>query len=364
LKTVERASLTPCERLREERMRGILALTILLLGLSSAAPEPEYSSSVLFNAFHLVDGSSPASLVEVESAIGKSDRLVIAALSSPAQPAELQLTAARQIIGPVSNNSGPISEQPSPVGDPKTAMPISVGELCNALFTSAQDNHLPVTFFANLIWQESGLQKDIVSRKGAMGIAQFMPQTALEKGLGDPFDPLQSISASARLLRELRDQFGNLGFAAAAYNAGPRRVSEWLERRHRLPRETLSYVVNVTGRSVEQWQNTPPDDAALRFVQRLPCRDMSAFATLERAQLQQVQVDQAQAPQAEEQTKVPEETDTTAPDQQGRFAEREHHPRNVLRREAVHPVSAEQQGEKHEAKEHRHRALHERHGRA
>ena len=205
-------------------MRGILALAILLLGLSSAAPEPEYSSSVLFNSFRLVDGNSPASLVEIESSIGKSDRLVLAALPSPVRPAELALTAAPEIPGSPSSNP----------------VPISLGELCNALFTSAQDNHLPVTFFANLIWQESGLQKDIVSRKGAMGIAQFMPQTAVENGLGDPFDPLKSISASARLLRELRDQFGNLGFAAAAYNAGPRRVSEWLERRGRLPRETLS----------------------------------------------------------------------------------------------------------------------------
>jgi len=321
-------------------MRGILALVILLLGLSSAAPEPEYSSSVLFNSFSLVDGNSPASLVEIESSIGKSDRLVLAASPSPAQPAELRLTAAPEIPGSPSSNP----------------VPISLGELCNALFTSAQDNHLPVTFFANLIWQESGLQKDIVSRKGAMGIAQFMPQTAVENGLGDPFDPLQAISASARLLRELRDQFGNLGFAAAAYNAGPRRVSEWLERRGRLPRETLSYVLNITGRSVEQWQKTPPDDAALRFVQRLPCRDMSAFAALERTQSQQTQ--------AEQQIKAPEEeADTRAPNLQGGLTERKHHPRNVLHREAVHGIGAEQQSDGREAKEHRHRPLHERHGR-
>ena len=327
-------------------MRAILALVILLLGLSNAAPEPEYSSSVLFNSFRLVDGNSPASLVDIESSIGKSDRLVIAALPSPAQPAALQLTAAPQIPGPPSSNP----------------VPISLGELCNALFTSAQNNHLPVTFFANLIWQESGLQKDIVSRKGAMGIAQFMPQTAVENGLGDPFDPLQSISASARLLRELRDQFGNLGFAAAAYNAGPRRVSEWLERRSRLPRETLSYVVNVTGRSVEQWQKTPPDDAALRFVQRLPCRDMSAFAELERAQSQHAPVDQTHALPAEENT--PEATDTTAPNQQVRFAARKHHPRNLLRRAPVNANSDQPHEDKHEAKENQHRALHERHGRA
>jgi hypothetical protein len=325
-------------------MRAILASAILLLGVSSAAPEPEYSSSLVFNSFRLVDGNSPTSLVEIESSIGKGDRLVIAALPSSVQPAELQLTATTQIASVASNNSESSFERLSPPGDAKSAVPISLGALCNALFSSAQDNHLPVTFFANLIWQESGLQKDVVSRKGAMGIAQFMPQTAVENGLGDPFDPLQSISASARLLRELRDQFGNLGFVAAAYNAGPRRVSEWLERHRKLPRETQSYVVNITGRSVEEWQKTPPDDATLRFVQRLPCRDMSAFAALERTQAQQ----------PEEQPKTPDEINQAA---------QKHNPRNLLHREAIRASSETQYGDKHEAKEHGHRAFRDRHGR-
>jgi hypothetical protein len=325
-------------------MRILLALAILLLGLSSAVPEPEYSSSLLFNSFRLVDGNSPGSLVEIESSIGKGDRLVIAALPLSTRPAGLQLTAATQITSLASNNSVPAFEQPSLPGDPKAATPISLGELCNALFTSAQDNHLPVTFFANLIWQESGLQKDIVSRKGAMGIAQFMPQTAAESGLGDPFDPLRSISASARLLRDLRGQFGNLGFAAAAYNAGSRRVSEWLERHRKLPRETLSYVVNITGRSVEDWQKTPPDDATLRFVQRLPCRDMSAFAALE----------QTQAQQPAEQTKTPDKISSATP---------QHHPRNLLHHEAIGTSSEVRSGDGRQAKEHRHRGLHG-HGRA
>jgi hypothetical protein len=339
-------------------MRVILALVIVLLGLSSAAPEPEYSSALFFNSFHLVEGRSPASLVEIESSIRKGDRLVVAALPAPTQPAEPRLAAA-----PPSNNPDLNSEPMSPPRAANIAIPVSLGELCNALFTSAQDNHLPVAFFANLIWQESGLQKDAVSRKGAMGIAQFMPQTAVENGLGDPFDPLRSISVSARFLRELRDQFGNLGFVAAAYNAGPRRVSAWLERGRKLPRETLSYVVSVTGRSVEQWQKTPPDDAALRFVQRLPCRDMSAFAELERAQ-SQAQLDQAHAPTTEENTKAPEEGDTATPDQRSRYAERAHHPRNLLRRARVRAAGDQQHGEKHEAKEHRHRFPHLRSGRA
>jgi membrane-bound lytic murein transglycosylase MltF len=187
-----------------------------------------------------------------------------------------------------------------------------------------------------------------------MGIAQFMPQTAAESGLGDPFDPLQAISASARLLRGLRGQFGNLGFAAAAYNAGARRVSEWLERRRKLPRETLNYVANVTGRSVEQWQKTPLDEAALRFVRRMPCRDLSAFAELE----------QAQAQQADEKPKAPDEANAAARPQQDRPAEQKHHARNLLHREAIRASGEAHYGDKHEAKERGHRGLRERRGRA
>ena len=66
------------------------------------------------------------------------------------------------------------------------------------------------------------------SGQRAQGIAQFMPGTANERGLLDPFNPVQALPKSAEFLSELRNQFGNLGLAAAAYNAGPRRVQEWL----------------------------------------------------------------------------------------------------------------------------------------
>jgi soluble lytic murein transglycosylase-like protein len=65
-----------------------------------------------------------------------------------------------------------------------------------------------------------------------------MPATARWRGLADPFDPLEAIAQSAKLLRDLRREFGNLGLAAAAYNAGPGRVRDWLAGRRGLPRET------------------------------------------------------------------------------------------------------------------------------
>jgi hypothetical protein len=196
--------------------------------------------------------------------------------------------------------------------------PTSLDNLCNALFSSAQDNDLPVPFFANLLWQESRLRVDDVSKKGAQGIAQFMPKTAVETGLANPFDPMQAIPASARFLQRLRLQFGNLGFVAAAYNAGAHRVIEWLERRASLPRETRDYVVRVTGLSVEAWKTTPVDNSAVTFVPRLPCRTLPAFANVEQEQMQQSDSDRRAAAASQQTSKldVAEQSNVPGPSRQ------------------------------------------------
>ena len=123
---------------------------------------------------------------------------------------------------------------------------------------SARAHNLPLEFFARVIWQESRFQPGVVgprTRSGerAQGIAQFMPRTAAERGLLDPFDPVQALPKSAEFLRELADQFGNLGLAAAAYNAGPQRVRDWLSGRRTLPAETQNYVQAITGISADEW---------------------------------------------------------------------------------------------------------------
>ena len=80
-----------------------------------------------------------------------------------------------------------------------------------------------------------------------------MPRVAASYGLDNPFEPFAALKASARLLSDLLGQFGNLGLAAAAYNAGPKRVQDWMARRRKLPAETRHYVHNITGRPAEQW---------------------------------------------------------------------------------------------------------------
>jgi len=75
---------------------------------------------------------------------------------------------------------------------------------------------LPPEFLTRLIWQESRFDTHAISRAGAQGIAQFMLNTTQWVGLSDPFDAADAINKSAALLRDLRQQFGNLGLAAAA----------------------------------------------------------------------------------------------------------------------------------------------------
>ena len=136
---------------------------------------------------------------------------------------------------------------------------------CLMIESAALANNLPLEFFARVIWQESRFRADAVgplTRSGdrAQGIAQFMPRTAGERGLLDPLDPVQALPKSAEFLRELRARFGNLGLAAAAYNAGPRRVQDWLNGTGPMPQETRSYVLAITGLTVEDWAN--PDNKA------------------------------------------------------------------------------------------------------
>lgn len=125
--------------------------------------------------------------------------------------------------------------------------------ICQTIGDAAAANGLPFGFLARLLWTESGFRSTATSPAGAAGVAQFMPQTAAERGLLDPRDPLQAIEHAARLLLELDRRFGNLGLAAAAYNAGSARVTKWLRGLSALPIETRLYVVAITGRSPEDW---------------------------------------------------------------------------------------------------------------
>jgi Transglycosylase SLT domain/SPOR domain len=154
--------------------------------------------------------------------------------------------------------------------------------MCLMIESAARANDLPLEFFARVIWQESRFQADAVgpvTRRGqrAQGIAQFMPGTASERRLLDPFNPVQALPKSAEFLRELRSQFGNLGLAAAAYNAGPRRVQEWLAGSGAMPVETRNYVSAITGAAVEDWAKPGTKDKLPDRAPSSSCRELMAL---------------------------------------------------------------------------------------
>jgi hypothetical protein len=160
---------------------------------------------------------------------------------------------------------------------------ISSHEICTTLIEVAQANRLPIGFFTNLIWRESQFDHVAISRAGAMGIAQFMPDVADKLGL-DAFDARDALPASGKLLRTLRTRFVNLGLVAAAYNAGPKRVADWLESRGGLPRETREYVNHVTGRPVEHWRELKSKTVVYRVPRQVPCHRTAEFSAIEQAE--------------------------------------------------------------------------------
>jgi hypothetical protein len=105
-----------------------------------------------------------------------------------------------------------------------------------------------------------------------------MPGTASERGLFDPFDPVSALPKAAEFLEELHRTFGNLGLAAAAYNAGPRRIRDWLDGHGGLPAETRNYVIKITGRSAEDWAAASRSGGGDKApLQKGSCRELMAL---------------------------------------------------------------------------------------
>jgi soluble lytic murein transglycosylase-like protein len=96
----------------------------------------------------------------------------------------------------------------------------------------------------SVIRAESGFHSNAVSRKGAKGLMQLMPQTASQLGVADALDPNANVDGGSRYLRALLEHYNfDLVKALAAYNAGPQRVEQY----HGVPpyAETRAYVAEI-----------------------------------------------------------------------------------------------------------------------
>ena len=183
-------------------------------------------------------------------------------------------TQANAQAGATPTSASQPEVQPTGGEQQAASKPSIADQVCPTLEHAAAENGLPVDFFVRVIWQESRFNALAVSSKGAQGIAQFMPGTAEWRGLNNPFDVIAALKASASYLGDLRNRYGNLGLAAAAYNAGPQRVQDWLLARGSLPKETRHYVQIVTGHSAEEWSGGTAH-ANLALPTPVPCEDVA-----------------------------------------------------------------------------------------
>ncbi len=108
---------------------------------------------------------------------------------------------------------------------------------------AAQAYRLQPALVKAVIAAESNFQPDAVSRKGALGLMQLMPQTALSLGVDEPLRPEENVLGGTRYLSQMLNRYGDVTRALAAYNAGPTAV----DRYEAVPpyKETQDYVARV-----------------------------------------------------------------------------------------------------------------------
>ncbi len=131
---------------------------------------------------------------------------------------------------------------PAPPPLPVSGTPV---ESTKSVVAAASDKHLvDADLIDSMIRAESGFNPKAVSRKGARGLMQLMPETATQLGVKNSFDARENVDGGTRYLRELLARYNNdLAKALAAYNAGPRSVDEY----RGVPpyQETQAYVAGV-----------------------------------------------------------------------------------------------------------------------
>jgi hypothetical protein len=248
----------------------LLPACVCLATLSGTIGSDPELSLAQFSGDPLVNQISSTDTAPADNDAGESTR----EKDAPREVAEISMFSSDAATSFDGNRE--LSPVPPPL-PPKPIVHRSRQEICDTLTEAAQSNGVPAPFLIRLLFQESGFRPGVVSSAGAEGIAQFMPQTSADMGLDNPFDPLPAIRASARLLRSLVQQFGNLGLAAAAYNAGPKRITDWLAKKGKLPRETQGYVKAITGRAPEKWIIAGAGSPAVKLPRRAPCQEVAGL---------------------------------------------------------------------------------------
>jgi soluble lytic murein transglycosylase-like protein len=119
----------------------------------------------------------------------------------------------------------PVASIPALAPPPSGKTPISVGD---AIASASDRHHLDPDLVSSVIHAESAFNPRALSPKGAQGLMQLMPQTAMKLGVTNAFDPKSNVEGGTQYLRSLLEQYHfDLVKALAAYNAGPGRVAQY-----------------------------------------------------------------------------------------------------------------------------------------
>jgi len=155
----------------------------------------------------------------------------------PASAPEAKQTAAKkrdaraankQSAGAASQLVVPTVWSPGPSAGSLRGYTTGSSEVDGYLVQSGTKNGVDPLLLYSVMHQESSFKSHAVSPKGARGLMQLMPGTAMRYGVTNIFDPRQNIEGGARYLRFLLDRFeGNVNLALAGYNAGEGAVDKY-----------------------------------------------------------------------------------------------------------------------------------------
>ena len=160
---------------------------------------------------------------------------------------EQQIKSIKSPVAPVLPPSfnAPAFTVPAPVA--YACEPVAQLELSKMIDNVAREHSVDASLVREVARQESGFRPCAVSPKGAEGLMQLMPATQAQLQVRDPFNPQESLSAGAKLLKQLLERYqGNLALALSAYNAGMTRVDQTFSVPE-IP-ETKNYVSDILGR--------------------------------------------------------------------------------------------------------------------
>jgi soluble lytic murein transglycosylase-like protein len=151
--------------------------------------------------------------------------------------------AARSAAADVSQYLG--HDSPGPVLNYNQGKSFTPEQVDAAIEKAAAEHNVDPNLVRAVIKVESNFNPNAVSRKGAMGLMQLMPQTARQLKVTNPFDPEQNVDAGVRHLKQLMESYGgDVKLSLAAYNAGQGSVA----RSGGIPHfaETRNYVKRIT----------------------------------------------------------------------------------------------------------------------